>query len=319
MKTFDEIYNELQNSDNNELNNLWKEAKAKGEKANKISLTICLTIDILAIIIFLYIGTIFKSLFALMFIVAPVLIANIFVYVIVNLIFSGKEKNKYNEKYKEVVIKKLMTNFYDNLEYFPQKEMPEYIYEEAKYNEYYDNYESEDYFEAQIDNKYSMQMAEILTQEEQEYENSEGETETRMITKFHGLFAKIVIDKSLNSELKIMQNGGILKSDRLNMDSSEFEKHFDVQASNQIIGMQLLTADVMQELIDFKNNTNMDYDIIIRNSNIYLRFHCEDMFETGNLKKEPLNKEMIKKYFYMLNFTYNVSKRLIDIINETQI
>ena len=34
MKIFDEIYEELQNTDNNELNNLWKEAKLKGEKAN---------------------------------------------------------------------------------------------------------------------------------------------------------------------------------------------------------------------------------------------------------------------------------------------
>ena len=153
MKTFDEIYNELQNGDNNELNNLWKEAKAKGEKANKISLTICLIIDVFAIIILLLTGIIFKSLFSLMFIAVPVLIANLFVYVIVNIILSGKENIKYHQKYKEFVINKLMNNFYDNLEYFPQKEMPEYIYKEAKYDEYHDNYESEDYFEGQIDNK----------------------------------------------------------------------------------------------------------------------------------------------------------------------
>mgnify|MGYP003294421537 CR=1 FL=1 len=35
-----------------------------------------------------------------------------------------------------------------------------------------------------------------------------------------------------------------------------FEKYFNVYATNKIIGMQLLTADVMEELIDFINNKN---------------------------------------------------------------
>ena len=40
-----------------------------------------------------------------------------------------------------------MSNFYDNLEYFPQKQMPEYIYKEPKY-EYYSIYNSDDYLES---------------------------------------------------------------------------------------------------------------------------------------------------------------------------
>ena len=43
------------------------------------------------------------------------------------------------------------------------------------------------------------------------------------------------------------------------------------------------------------------------------------MFEVGNIKNEVLDKNTIKKYFYMLNFTYNLSKKLIDLVNETQI
>lgn len=318
MKKFDEIYEELQNADNSELNNAWNEAKKKKEKSNKISLITCLIIDIFVLIILFNKGINFASPFFLIPIVMPVLIINLFVVVIINIIFTGKEKNKYSEIYKKVVISKILNNFYDNLENFPQKEMPEYIYEVPQY-EYYDNYESEDYFEAQINKEYSIQMAEVLTQEEEEYEDSNGETQTREITKFHGLFAKIIMDKSIDSELRITQNGGILKKDRLNMDSSEFEKHFDVQASNQIIGMQLLTADVMEELIDFENRTNIKYDIFIKENNLYLRFHTEDIFEPGNLKSGALNKKVIKEYYDTLEFTYNLSNRLISLVKDTQI
>jgi len=317
MKTFDEIYEELQSGDNNELNNLWKEAKKEKDKANKISGTICLIIDIFAIIIFLCSGITKISIFAIMPQLVTILIINLFVVIIVNILFS-KNTNNYNIKFKQIVINKLMNNFYDNLEYFPNKEMPEYIYDKLQY-EYYNKYQSEDYLEAQINGKYSIQMAEILTQEEETYRDSEGRTRTRTTTKFHGLFAKVVMHKSIKGELKIMQDGTFLLSKRLKMDSSEFEKYFDVQASNSIIGMQLLTADVMEELIDFENKTKMKFDIVIKENELYLRFHSGEMFEAGNLKNGALDKNAIQKYFYMLNFTYNLSNKLINVVNDTEI
>lgn len=318
MKTFDEIYEELQNADNEELNKAWEESKKEIKRTRNISLIICTIIDIIAIMIIGRSEIIFVQPFAIIFTIIIVFVIDMFIVVTINLLF-GKNRNKYNLKYKEIVINKIMKNFYDNLEYFPQKSMPEYIYKEGGYNEYYNRYKSEDYFEAQIDNKYSIQMAEILTQEEETYKDSDGDTETRLITKFYGLFAKIEVNKSINGELKIMQNGQIINKNRLNMDSSEFEKYFDVQASNKIVGMQLLTSDVMEELVEFRNKTNMRYDIFINNNELYLRFHSGEMFEAGKLKNGVLDKEILKKYFYMLNFTYNLSKKLISVIDETQI
>lgn len=320
MKTFDEIYEELQNDNNEELKILWQEAKKEKEKAQKISRTICLIIDVLIGIIFLSSFIKYKTWFLLMPIIIFAVVSNAIIYLIVFLVTDFDEKlNQFDLKYKNTVIKKLMDNFYDNLEYFPQKEMPEYIYEQLEY-EHYDIYESDDYFEALINNKNSIQMAEILTKEKKTYTDKDGNEEEREITKFYGLFAKITLDKSINSELKIMPNGYIVfEKDRLNMDSSEFEKCFDVKASNKIVGMQLLTADIMEELVDFENKTKMEFDIYIRNDELYLRFHSGPMFEANNIKKGALDRDTIQKYFYMLNFTYNLSNLLINIVNDTQL
>ena len=315
MKTFDEIYNELETADNNELNIAWKEAQEESKKAKKLSLKICFGLDTTIVIVLLIAGVFLPMIF---FILMFMLVSNIIIFAVTNA-FNSKKRNSYSEKYKNIVIRRIMSNFYDNLEYFPYKPMPEYIYREQRY-EHYDNYHSDDYFEAQINNKYSIQMAEIKTEEEETYKDSEGNTHTRTITKFHGLFTKILMDKSINSELKILQNGGaFLRGNRLKMDSSEFEKYFDVQASNKIIGMQLLTADVMEELIEFENKTNMQFDVAIEGNELYLRFHSGPMFECGNLKNGTLDKELIEKYFYMLNFTYNLSNKLINVVNETEI
>jgi len=317
MKTFDEIYEELKSGETEEINQLWKSVKKDNEKAKKIGIIICLIIDIFLVAIFakniINSSSIFLIFFAIMF----VLVFNFIIYSVITVI-GGVSKNyiQFRKQYKNIVIKKLMNNFYNNLEYFPYKQMPEYIYNKQNY-EYYNKYESDDYIEGQIDNKYSIQMAEILTQEERTYKNKDGETETEIITKFHGLFAKVVMHKSINGELQIVQDGGL--ADNLKMDSSEFEKYFDVRATDKIVGMQLLTADVMEELIQFENQTNMKYEVFIKDNELYLRFHSGEMFEVPDIKKEALDKSTIHKYFYMLNFTYNLSKRLINLVNETLI
>ncbi len=81
------------------------------------------------------------------------------------------------------------------------------------------------------------------------------------------------MEKSINSNLRIAYNYSGYKN-KLEMDSSEFEKKFDVFASDKIIGMQILTADIMEEILQFKNKIKEDFDIFINNNVIYLRFHC---------------------------------------------
>lgn len=314
MKNFEELYNEI--NSNEELNVAWQQARKEQQKVNKITMTIWIIITvILLIFIIKFIG--------FNFIMAVIAIfTSIFSYIIISIIsmFFRKEKSKYDKVFKQKVIRNLIDNFYNNVEYFPDKQMPSRIYDEAKYNEYYNKYYSDDYIEAKINNKYDIEMAEVQTQKEETYIDEDGEKHTKTTTIFHGIFAKIVIDKSIKSELRIEQDRAFsFSKKRLEMDSSEFEKYFDVSATNKIIGMQLLTADVMEELVNFINKTNVKYDIELINNNIYLRFHCGSMFETGNLKKGIIDKNMTEKYFYMLNFTYNLSNKLIELINETEI
>jgi hypothetical protein len=321
MKQFEELYNEI--IINEELKVAWGEALAEKKKKQKKAISI-FSVIIILIAIPLLVSSIKIEGFNLLTI-PKVLFGMIPVMFFLGVIIFGistlfsKKYRKYANIFKEIVIKKLIENFYNNVEYYPQKQMPKRIYDEEKY-EYYNRYYSDDYIEAKINNKYDIGMAEIKTVEEETERDSDGTTRTKTTTKFHGIFAKIVIDKSINSELKIKQNGSfIFGKNKLEMDSSEFEKYFDVSATNKIIGMQLLTADVMEELINFINKTNMKYDIVIKNNNIYLRFHCGAMFEPQSLKKGIIDKKQIEKYFYMLNFTYNLSDKIIKTIQETQI
>ena len=315
MKNFEDLYND-EIINNEELNKIWKEAREEQQKINKVVGLISIIVTIIILIAMI------NSIGFDFMLILPTIIMIIFVNLIIFVIsmFFRKKQREYGKIFKNVIIKKLINNFYNDVEYFPNKQMPSRIYDEPNYNEYYNRYYSDDYIEAKINNEHDIEMAEVKTQEVETETDSDGNTHTTTTTKFHGIFAKIVIDKSINSELRIEQNGRyFLSKKRLEMDSSEFEKYFDVSATNKIIGMQLLTADVMEELINFINKTNMRYDIVINNNNIYLRFHCGTMFEAGSIKKGVVDKNIIQKYFYMLNFIYNLSDKIIKLINETEI
>lgn len=83
--------------------------------------------------------------------------------------------------------------------------------------------------------------------------------------------------------------------------------------------MQLLTADIMEELIEFQNKNNIKYDIIINNNVIYSRFHCRSIFEAGRIKEDAFNQKNLKKYYNILKFTYELSIKIIETIKETEI
>ena len=320
MKNFEDLFKEIE--ENQEIKKSWQEAREEQKKMNKIRGIIAIITIVLGlgfIILKMNLNS-YKEFNA--FLIIPslffIFFVNLIAFVITCLI--SKKQNAYELEFKQVIIKKLIDNFYDNLEYYPLKEMPERIYEKPNYNEYYNEYHSEDYFEGQIKNKYYIDMAEVFTEHVETHTDSEGNTYTTRTTIFHGLFAKVTSEKSITSELRIEQDKiGKYNKNRLNMDSSEFEKYFDVITDNKIIAMQLVTADVMEEMIEFENKTNMKYDIVVKENEIYLRFHCGDMFEPQSVRKGIINKAQLEKYFYMLNFTYNLSNRLIELINETEI
>lgn len=215
MKKFEDLYNEI--SVNNELKESWEQAREESKRVNRITILVSTLITVTLLLILMTKLESF-SLITLM----PVLIMIVFVNTVIYIIsiFFRKKQKRYKDVFKKVVIEKLIENFYDDLEYFPNKQMPERIYNEPKYNEYYDEYCSDDYIEAKINNKYDIEMAEVLTQEEQTTTDSDGNTTTTTVTKFHGIFAKVVIDKSINSKLEIKQNGSHrFSKDRLEMDS----------------------------------------------------------------------------------------------------
>ena len=301
----------------------WEEIKKEYGKKKTIAYIIILIVDTLLITITYHFVsdkitfenfTIFHII-PISFLILAVLMIDSLIYTMM----TEKLYGKYEVLYKKEVIEALLKYFFEKVDYKPNNGMSRNIYNENKEYEYYDIYYSDDYMEGIIDNKYSIQMADVTTQEKKETRNSEGERETKIVTLFSGLFAKINIEKSIESKIAIKQNNSIMKTERLEMDSNEFEEYFDVSTSDNIKGMQLLTHDIMELLVKFRAQNKIPYDLVIENNNMYIRLETGSMFEGIFNNKKSIDEAVIKEYYNSVDFIYSLSKTMIKNVEEAQL
>lgn len=303
MKSFNEIYEEIYKENFEELEALRKD---KTKKAAIITGVAFLGIFLIMI---LFINSQISMLF-----LPWIIIVN----VIMILIFTSTNNRKYKRNFKQKAIEPLIKNIDKNLKYNPNVGFPPMTYRQGEFEEY-DNYYTEDGIVGLLDGKYKVQMAEVHT--ESEHTDSEGNTYTTTI--FHGIFGNVQCAKDIKTTLKIHSDKGILGKlfkgkTKIEMDSDEFEKYFDVYGDNKIIAMQILTSDVMEMMISFRNESKIKYEMTIKNNQIYIRFHTEPVFEPKAFRKS-LDYNMLKEYYDIIDFVFKVSRAINNKIENTDI
>lgn len=266
-----------------------------------------------------------------------VILAELYLIIAIRVCIKMEPKGKvskcleYKNEFKTKVIKALLDSFNENIEYFPTHGINSSVYNEAEFGKY-DRYRAEDLMKGTLKNNCNFEMSEVLT--EDEYEDSEGHTQ--YLTLFCGLFAKIETSKPFNARLYLRKDrkdkniisraftGRLLTGRvpfgnlRVNLDSQEFEKYFDVYCTDKIIAMQLLTPDVMQLLVNFREEMDMEYELTIKNNCIYIRFLSGEMFEPAVVTKFSLDKNMLYKYYKMLDFSFSLTNKLINLIKDAE-
>ena len=104
---------------------------------------------------------------------------------------------------------------------------------------------------------------------------------------------------------------------KLEMDSCEFEKAFNVYTDNNIIAMQLLTADIQEDILNLYNKYKINFHIAIMHDKMYVLFNTGRMFETFSTNSSP--NEVLEKYFEIMKFIYKLVDKIIITIKDTEI
>lgn len=224
---------------------------------------------------------------------------------------------KYRKIYKEKVVKQLIKAYDENLEFSYENGIPETTYVEGAF-ERFDCYHSEDLIIGNVDG-HDMMLAEVHTQDE----STDDEGNTSYSTIFHGLFGFSNLNKSYNGMIRVHADKGFLSKmfgdkKRIEMDSSEFEKYFDVFADDKIQAMQILTSDIMDIMLLFLEESKIKFELTIRNNKLYIRFKTGGMFE-GNIMKSSVDYDTLKNIYNIINFTFDLTRLFAKVIDETEI
>ncbi len=301
MKPFYEIYEQIEDENHEKL----EKSRRKTQIILLIPILVCVAITVLTSLSLRKIRDDYIVCSIQMFIIYFIFMI-FFILIIVG-------KSKYTPEFKENVIGKFIKNIDENLKYIPKPGISSYVYKVAEF-EKFNKFESEDLIIGILDEKYTLQMSEVKT-------TWEGDDASFPV--FNGLFVNIQCSKNIKTTLKIRSDkwifGKIFKrKTKVKMDSQEFEKYFDVYGENKVTTMQILTAEVMSTMIDFIQQSKIKYELTIKDSNIFIRFHTGEVFEPS-LFKNSLDYSMLKKYYDIIDFVFKVTREINSVIEKTDI
>ena len=189
--------------------------------------------------------------------------------------------------------------------------------------ESFDLYNSEDQIIAPInisgneENKTQLIMSEVHTQNE----STDSDGDTHRTTLFHGLAGYVKLPKDIGTYIKVKKDalklfGG--PKQKVQMDMSEFEKIFDVEAGDKIKAMQILTADVMTKMINMVQTSNVKFEFYINNDMMYIRFHTGALFEPSVFSKS-MQFDKLKKYCDITENVIKMTQDICDIIMSVEL
>ncbi len=292
MKDFDTIYNELKT----------KYSNIDTERKKNIN----------TFIIFAVITIIF---FILSFYISILMLLPAFLCIVIGVIVLSKSISRLKKSYKNTVISELVKNYDENLTFNADMTISRLLYNDAEF-EPYDKFTANDYISGKIDGTISFEMGDVQTY----VVSTDNDGNTTYSTIFRGLFSTAKLPQNINSRIKIHSDKGLLgkfipNKELMHMDSQEFEKYFDIYTNDRILTMRILTSDIMDYLITFRQQNKIKFEFTLKNNYLYIRIHCSDMFETS-IFSNIFNYNTLKKYYTFLDFICTLNKKIYYTLNE---
>lgn len=214
---------------------------------------------------------------------------------------------KYADFYKEKIISNFVYLVDNRLKYEPNTGcISKFVdwYKKAQFKKIEANdYAANDYISGQLGDSY-IEMCDL------NLKRTTGSGRNKNTTKlFCGMFVHTTTDKGFDGYIKVLGQKMFKERERFEIDSQEFERLFDVSSSDKMKAMQFLTADILMLFVDFKNRYKIDFEVAFFEGNICLRFMTGPMFEP-QVFHCSMNKNMLYRYYVILNFVVNLTKIL---------
>lgn len=226
---------------------------------------------------------------------------------------------KYESGYKNSVMKKLVHLYNKDLFFAPNRGITSKEYRESKFDVFFDKLHSEDLVQGKILENVRFRMSQIKVIREVVIEDSNGVKKKTKHIVFSGVFGLANLPYKIIDPIEIVPNR-ILKQynpHRIEIDSSEFEKKYDIFAQNKIRAMQIFTSNLLQKINEFNEYTGYLMEIKILRGKVFFRIPCKEVFEAPEIR-ESLDYSTLYKYFKMIDLPIHIIQELIKNVEELE-
>lgn len=198
----------------------------------------------------------------------------------------------------------------------PSQSLSRDDYAIASVNSEYDIYESNEYWELSVlkkeNEEYILKLNNVFTYS-REYDTNNNTD--YIVPLFKGTVGIIDLPFDIKTNISICSSNR--ESNKIDMDMAKFNELFSVTTADEIMARSLLTADVMEYLIDLRENIYGEmFDIVTDNNKLYMRYYNKPIFNT---EKDIFNKNVYKKTISNFSDIENLSKNILNVILESSI
>ena len=131
----------------------------------------------------------------------------------------------------------------------------------------YDRYSSEDFISGKIEEK-EFGFYEVKLEEKHEEKDKDGKTKIRWENVFRGYIIFFDFETRYDGYIRLAPNSrfgqlfdGLRSDERIKLESTEFEKQFDVYADDQIAARTVVTPKFMQKFSELATSTIFNKDV----------------------------------------------------------
>ena len=186
------------------------------------------------------------------------------------------------------------------------------MYKEVTFStEDYDYLKADDYIVGEIENSL-FRLADIYTYRIVRTNNTPKERPV-----FKGLFAVMNLENNVSTEVQVRK---IKKSFSNNLYLKDYEYHIfendvDIYSNDNFLIDKLVSSGIIQILNEHYERFGVQFEIILKDSKIYMRFYTGPMFEPP-VFGDVLNKEVLYFYYCSLILIEDFNKELKKIVDR---
>lgn len=245
-------------------------------------------------IVFIILGIILSILFLLVFkIDKRFFMVFLIILLIIAIICTYKQSREYKLAFKNFFVKSSLEKIFTNLKYEPENGIPRSTIAQTDMMYMGDRYSSNDLIKGRYKD-IGFTQSDVHIEEKQEHTDSDGNTRTTYITIFKGRWMVFDFNKNFKANVQVCQkrfgNNKVNslfsknKLQKIEMESQEFNKIFQVYAQQPLDAFYILTPKIMEKVINLDNRNQGKLLLCFVDNKLHVGIYDnKDSFEHGSV------------------------------------